>query len=201
MFIHGGGDMQSNQSEITAALKRTNLFYVIFGIVAPALFIALGYYVAGSQKPRPEVTEKLELLLYLYLLASMIGIVFALIIRWKIPGFFIKGFLKKRIRFNRPPGYPDFITVAQSLTIIMFAFLEGCTLYGLMMVILGFDPNYIWLFVPFNVIGCLIVLTRNFCNDCLIFIGRERQHRRSRIVFTSGRIFYIYLDTERCRSG
>jgi hypothetical protein len=149
--------MQSNQSEITAALKRTNLFYVIFGIVAPVLFIALAYYFAGSQKTRPVVTEQTELFLYLFLLLSMVETVIALIIRWKIPGFFINGLFKKRAGFNHPPGYPDFITVAQSLTIIMFTFLEACTLYGLIIVMFGFDPDYIWLFVPFNVLGCLIV--------------------------------------------
>lgn len=149
--------MQSNQNEISAALKRTNLFYVIFGIVAPALYIILGYYVTGHQKGRPEINERPELIFFLLLLLSMAETIIALVIRWKIPRFFINWALKSKQGFKRPSGFPSFTSMVRGLTVIMFAFLEACTLYGLLIVFLGFEPGYIWLFVPFTVIGCIIV--------------------------------------------
>ena len=145
------------QDEIVKAKKRTDLFYLIAGLIFPALHIILGYYISGKRVEAPAMTEQTELLLYRFFFISMVGTIIALAIRWKLPRFFVKWALANRRGFGRSSGDQGFLDVAQSIAIIMFAFLEACTFYGLLLVFLGFDPGYIWIFVPFTVLGCLIV--------------------------------------------
>lgn len=157
--------MIEEEAEISRVKKRIIIIGPLFGFVAPALYVFVAYLVTHNRISPPDTSpSQLHMLSYLLLVLSFTEIAIAVFIRNRLPAFIInyatgsksQG-LQGPFRSGKDAEPAAFSKTAFNISIIMLALVESCSIYGLLLVLLGLEFGYIWLFIGLTVIGYLMV--------------------------------------------
>ena len=157
--------MIEEKAEISRVKKRIAIIGPLFGFVAPALYVFVAYLVVYNRVGPPYTSpSQLHILFYLLLILSFTEIAIAVFVRNRLPAFIInyatgsksQG-LQGLFRSGEDAEPVAFSKTAFNISIIMLALVESCSVYGLLLVLLGLEFGYIWLFIGLTVIGYLMV--------------------------------------------
>ncbi len=157
--------MIEEKAEISRAKKRIAVIGPVFGFVAPALYIIVAYLVTHNRISPPDTSpSQLHILFYLLLILSFTEIAIAVFVRNRLPAFIINYSTGNKpqgpqglFRSGKGAEPAEFSKTAFNISIIMFALVESCSIYGLLLVLLGLEFDYIWLFIALTVIGYLLI--------------------------------------------
>jgi hypothetical protein len=157
--------MIEEKAEISRAKKRIATVGPLFGFVAPALYVIVAYLVIHNRISPPDTSpSQLHMLFYLLLILSFTQIAITVFVRNRLPAFIInyatgsksQG-LQRLFGSGKDAEPAGFSKTAFNISIIMFALVESCSIYGLLLVLLGLEFDYIWLLIALTVTGYLLV--------------------------------------------
>ena len=152
----------TKQEAFEKARKRTILIWLVMGFIAPALYIQLGYTFIQSQKVILRSHEGV-ILYFPYLLAILASADVVIGYCWY--HFIPKKYFRKQKMFSVKPKIilntdninENFLGAVFNHTIICISFMSACSVYGLVLVLLGFSFYLLPSFVIFTVVGALFI--------------------------------------------